>query len=100
MAAVALPHEIWAVVSCGGRPDLAGRSLLYVQAPTLLIVGSRDLEVIERNEQAQARMRCEASLAMIPGASHLFEDPGALELVAARAGTWFATHLGGDTSRC
>jgi dienelactone hydrolase len=99
VAAAALPREIGAVVSRGGRPDLAGNSLPFVRAPTLLIVGSRDVEVIALNEQAKARMRCPVSLAIVPGASHLFEEPGTLEEVAALAGTWFAAHLGGESRR-
>jgi dienelactone hydrolase len=99
VAAAALPREIGAVVSRGGRPDLAANSLPHVSAPTLLIVGSRDAEVIALNEQAKARMRCPVSLTIVQGASHLFEEPGTLEQVAASASTWFATHLGGESRR-
>src|SRR6478672_4583861 len=82
VAAVQLPREIGAVVSRGGRPDLAGDALPKVHAPTLLIVGGKDDIVIELNEMARDQMRCEAQLVIIPGATHLFEDPGALEGVA------------------
>jgi dienelactone hydrolase len=99
VAAAALPREIAAVVSRGGRPDLAGNSLPYVHAPTLLIVGSRDEDVLALNEQAKARLGCPVSLIIVPGASHLFEEPGTLEQVAAHAGTWFATHLPGGSDR-
>jgi dienelactone hydrolase len=93
MAAAAQPHNVSAVVSRGGRPDLAGYALGQVSAPTLLLVGSRDTEVIQLNEWAKARMRCPVSLDIVPGASHLFEEPGTLDQVATRAGEWFLTHL-------
>jgi putative phosphoribosyl transferase len=95
VAAVDAPRDIGAVVSRGGRPDLAGEALTKVQAPTLLIVGGDDDIVIELNEQARDRMRCEVKLEIIPGATHLFEEPGTLEKVAARASDWFAKHLAG-----
>ena len=82
-----------AIVSRGGRPDLAGAALPLVTAPTLLIVGSRDPIVIELNERAQRLMRCEVRLAIVPGASHLFEEPGTLEQVAALALRWFRVWL-------
>src|SRR6266571_5801480 len=82
VAAAELPNEVGAVVSRGGRPDLAGEALPKVQAPTLLIVGGNDDVVIELNEQARDRMRCEVKLKIVPGATHLFEEPGALEKVA------------------
>jgi putative phosphoribosyl transferase len=85
--------DVSAVVSRGGRPDLAGPALAAVSAPTLLIVGGRDDVVLELNRQAQMRLRCEARLEVIPGAGHLFEEPGALDAVAGVAGQWFLTHL-------
>jgi putative phosphoribosyl transferase len=93
MAAVDAPQNIDAVVSRGGRPDLAGEVLSKVKAPTLLIVGGNDDIVIELNEQARNKMRCEAKLEIIPGATHLFEEPGALEKVAQLASDWFSLHL-------
>jgi putative phosphoribosyl transferase len=92
VAAVDAPH-VGAVVSRGGRPDLADKALPKVQAPTLLIVGGNDDIVIELNEQARDRMRCEVKLEIIPGATHLFEEPGALEKVAQLASDWFSLHL-------
>ena len=93
MAAVDAPRDIYAVVSRGGRPDLAGEALPKVKAPTLLIVGGNDGIVIELNEQARDKMRCEVKLEIIPGATHLFEEPGALEKVAQLASQWFSRHL-------
>jgi putative phosphoribosyl transferase len=84
-----------AVVSRGGRPDLAGDHLVDVSAPTLLIVGSEDREVLELNRRAAAMLRCEQELVVVPGAGHLFEEPGALEQVAALAGDWFGRYLRG-----
>jgi putative phosphoribosyl transferase len=81
------------VVPRGGRPDLAGDSLPHVQAPTLLIVGGDDTPVIAMNRQAMAQMRCEVQLEIIPGATHLFEEPGALEEVARLAKDWFQNRL-------
>jgi len=92
VAAAALPQDVGAVVSRGGRPDLAGEALPKVQAPTLLIVGGNDDIVIELNEQARDRMRCEVKLEIVPGATHLFEEPGALERVAQLASDWFSLH--------
>ena len=92
-AAARQPDRVAAVVSRGGRPDLAGDALAAVRAPTLLIVGSRDEIVLRLNEQASARMRVERALEVVPGASHLFEEPGALEEVARLAGDWFTRHL-------
>ncbi|HEV3408744.1 MAG TPA: alpha/beta family hydrolase [Chthoniobacterales bacterium] len=89
VAAAELPKEVSAVVSRGGRPDLAGAALPRVQAPTLLIVGGEDEVVIGMNEEARAQMRCEVKLEIIPGATHLFEEPGALERVAELAADWF-----------
>ena len=93
-AAAALGPTIGAVVSRGGRPDLAGEALAYVRAPTLLIVGERDPEVLRLNEQAHAQLECEKSLAVVPRATHLFQEPGALEEVARLAASWFRSHLG------
>jgi len=93
VAAAELGETIGAVVSRGGRPDLAGEALGRVIAPTLLVVGSEDKPVIPLNEEAYDRLRCERALRIIPGASHLFEEPGALEKVAAMASVWFAEHL-------
>ncbi|MGC2626954.1 MAG: alpha/beta family hydrolase [Candidatus Udaeobacter sp.] len=93
VAAAEIPQDIGAVVSRGGRPDLAGDALPRVQAPTLLIVGGNDGVVIELNEMARDQMRCEVKLEIIPGATHLFEEPGALEQVAKLASDWFSLHL-------
>ena len=93
VAAAQLSQGIGAVVSRGGRPDLAGDALPKVHAPTLLIVGGNDDIVIELNEMARDQMRCEAKLVIIPGATHLFEEPGALEQVAKFASDWFVLHL-------
>lgn len=94
VAAADRPDAVAAVVSRGGRPDLAGAALPRVRAPTLLIVGGADTEVLALNEQAAAHLRAPCHLAVIPGATHLFEEPGALEQVATLAADWFATHLG------
>ena len=93
VAAAELPQDVGAVVSRGGRPDLAGDALPRVQAPTLLIVGGNDDTVIELNEMARDQMRCEVKLEIIPGATHLFEEPGALEQVAKLASDWLSLHL-------
>jgi putative phosphoribosyl transferase len=85
--------DIAAVVSRGGRPDLAGPHLADVRAPTLLIVGGRDTMVLDLNRQAQAELRCENRLEVVPGATHLFEEPGALDEVADLARDWFTSHL-------
>jgi dienelactone hydrolase len=82
-----------AVVSRGGRPDLAGTALPDVRAPTLLIVGGRDHQVLRLNEAAMRRMRSEVRLEVVPGATHLFEEAGALEIVARLARNWFRQHL-------
>jgi putative phosphoribosyl transferase len=92
-AAAALGSAIGAVVSRGGRPDLARSALGQVQAPTLLIVGGEDHVVIDLNRQACAHLRGEKQLVIIPGASHLFEEPGALQEVARLASQWFVQHL-------
>ncbi len=94
IAATQRPDDVGAVVSRGGRPDLAAGALRAVKAPTLLIVGGRDEVVIELNEEAKAQLRSETKLEIVPGASHLFEEPGALDRVAELAADWFADHLG------
>jgi putative phosphoribosyl transferase len=93
VAAAAEPERIGAVVSRGGRPDLAGRALPLVRAPTLLIVGGRDTQVLELNRAAMAHMKAETRLEIVPGATHLFEEPGTLELVAQLARDWFLRYL-------
>lgn len=93
MAAAARPREIGAVVSRGGRPDLAGTSLARVTSPTLLIVGGLDTPVIEMNRDAMRQMHEEVTLEIVPGATHLFEEPGTLERVAELAGNWFSRCL-------
>ena len=97
VAAAELPNEVGAVVSRGGRPDLAGDALPKVEAPTLLIVGGEDRVVIDLNEQARAQMKCECKIDIVPGATHLFEEPGALEEVAKLASDWFVKHVGTRT---
>jgi putative phosphoribosyl transferase len=92
-AAARAPEAVGAVVSRGGRPDLAEAYLAQVQAPTLLIVGGRDTQVIEMNEMALAQLHCLKELAIIPGATHLFEEPGTLQEVARLARRWFQRHL-------
>ncbi len=87
------PDLVKAIVSRGGRPDLAGPSLADVKSPTLLIVGGDDTTVIELNEQALKQMRTECKIIIVPGASHLFEEPGKLEEVASLATDWFLQHL-------
>ncbi|AGA28083.1 dienelactone hydrolase family protein [Singulisphaera acidiphila] len=93
VAAAERPDVVGAVVSRGGRPDLARPALAHVKAPTLLIVGGDDEPVIALNREALAQLRCENRLEIIPGATHLFEQPGTLEAVAMIAGEWFRTHL-------
>jgi pimeloyl-ACP methyl ester carboxylesterase len=88
------PESVRAIVSRGGRPDLAGQALPLVRAPTLLIVGGNDVPVIRLNQDAISRLRCETELTIVPGATHLFEEPGTLEEVARLAAAWFARHLG------
>jgi len=88
-----LPNDVGAVVSRGGRPDLAGAALPKVQAPTLLIMGGQDEIVINLNQQARNQMRCKVKVKIIPGATHLFEEPGALEQVAKLASDWFINHI-------
>ncbi|NUP01929.1 MAG: alpha/beta hydrolase [Nonomuraea sp.] len=92
-AAAEPDNEIAAIVSRGGRPDLAGGRLAAVRAPTLLIVGGRDPIVVELNEEAQRHLSADNRLTVVPGATHLFEEPGALESVAGHARGWFAEHF-------
>jgi dienelactone hydrolase len=96
VAAAEQPKRVSAVVSRGGRPDLAGPALERVQAPTLLIVGGRDEQVIELNRAAMAHLRAENRIEVVPGATHLFEEPGALERVAEMAASWFQCYLTGQ----
>ncbi len=93
VAASMRPHDVAAVVSRGGRPDLAGSALPKVVTPTLLIVGGLDTVVIRMNRDAAARMPGEVTLEIVPGATHLFEESGTLEQVATLAGNWFDRHL-------
>jgi putative phosphoribosyl transferase len=93
VAAAERPSQVAAVVSRGGRPDLAGPALDRVSAPTLLIVGGADPQVLTLNRQAAERLAAPHRLEVVPGAGHLFEEPGALEEVARLAGAWFSTHL-------
>jgi putative phosphoribosyl transferase len=95
MAAAERPEAVGAVVSRGGRPDLAGAHLPRVVAPTLLIVGGADVPVITLNEEALAQLECRKELVIVPGATHLFEEPGTLEEVARLARQWFERHLTG-----
>ena len=96
VAAADQPSNVKAVVSRGGRPDLAGSALPQVKAATLLIVGGDDEPVVELNRRALAQLRCEKQLKIVPGATHLFPEPGALEKVAFLASQWFQLHLGGE----
>jgi pimeloyl-ACP methyl ester carboxylesterase len=98
VAAARRPDRVDAVVSRGGRPDLAADELPHVRAPTLLIVGSRDTVVIELNKQAMRHMKAPVGLEVIPGATHLFEEPGALEQVARLAREWFVRYLALDAT--
>jgi dienelactone hydrolase len=95
IAAAERPARVGAVVSRGGRPDLAGEALRRVTAPTLLIVGGNDVDVLRLNQAAMAALAGEARLEVVPGATHLFEEPGALERVATLARDWFVQHLDG-----
>jgi putative phosphoribosyl transferase len=98
VAAAQLRHRIAAIVSRGGRPDLAGEALPYVKAPTLLIVGENDEPVIGMNREALVKLGCESKrIAIVPRATHLFEEPGALEEVAQLAADWFRIYLGSAT---
>jgi putative phosphoribosyl transferase len=93
VAAAELGDTVAAVVSRGGRPDLAGAALTKVKSPTLFIVGGLDYPVIEMNEEALAQLQCEKEMKIVPGATHLFEEPGTLEQVAILAAEWFRRHL-------
>jgi len=93
ISAAELPDVISAVVSRGGRPDLAGPALANVRAPTLLIVGGEDHDVIQLNEAAREQMRCEVKMEIIPGATHLFGEPGALDEVARLSANWFLAKI-------
>jgi pimeloyl-ACP methyl ester carboxylesterase len=95
LVAAAHDHSLRAVVSRGGRPDLAGAALHRVQAPTLLIVGSRDEQVLDLNRQARLQLAAVSRIEVVEGATHLFEEPGALDQVAHLAATWFHDHLPG-----
>jgi dienelactone hydrolase len=92
-AAAVRPDVVYAIVSRGGRPDMAGAALVHVRAPTLLIVGERDEQVVQLNREALAQLLCEKRLMIVPGATHLFEEPGALDEVARLASDWFQRHL-------
>lgn len=94
IAAARRPEDVSAVVSRGGRPDLAAGMLAKVKAPTLLVVGGYDDVVIELNERARDMLTCEKRLEIVPGATHLFEEPGTLDVVIELAATWFARFLG------
>jgi putative phosphoribosyl transferase len=96
VAAAERSDHVHAVVSRGGRPDLAGAALTRVRAPTLLIVGGRDRVVLDLNQRALQLIPAEKQLVVVPGATHLFEEPGALEEVARLATDWFLRHLGAD----
>ncbi len=98
-AASILGDRISAVVSRGGRPDLAYEHLRHVTAPTLLIVGERDDAVVRLNKEASQHLRCMKKVSIIPGATHLFEEPGALERVASLAASWFKNHLARDSRK-
>jgi putative phosphoribosyl transferase len=93
LAAAELPEHVQAVVSRGGRPDLASEALAQVRAPTLLIVGGLDKPVIELNHRAQGRLKSKTELVIVPGASHLFEEPGTLDIVVQHATRWFLANL-------
>jgi putative phosphoribosyl transferase len=97
VAATKRSEVVQAIVSRGGRPDLAGPSLVYVQAPTLLIVGGNDISVLHLNQEAMTHVRVEKRLAIVPGATHLFEEPGTLEQAAHLASQWFCNHLTSGT---
>jgi dienelactone hydrolase len=99
VAAAERPQVVRAVVSRGGRPDLAGPALSLVRAPTLLIVGGADIPVIKLNQEAMTRLRTAKRLEVVPGATHLFEEPGALDRVAELARDWFLAYLDKPSSR-
>jgi pimeloyl-ACP methyl ester carboxylesterase len=93
VAAAREPARVQAVVSRGGRPDLAGEALRHVKAPTLLIVGGLDYDVLELNRRALSSLQCKKRLDVVPGATHLFEEPGTLEAVVTVSIDWFAAHI-------
>lgn len=97
VAAAELGDHVAAVVSRGGRPDLAGDALRKVRSPTLLIIGGHDGTVISLNNEAYAQLRCEKDIRIVPGATHLFEEPGKLEQVARISADWFGKHLGEES---
>ncbi|MGD0166667.1 MAG: alpha/beta family hydrolase [Gaiellaceae bacterium] len=99
LAASQRPELVRAVVSRGGRPDLAGKALRHVSAPTLLVVGERDTVVLDLNRRAAEELSAECRFEIVPGATHLFEEPGALDAAAALARDWFALHLIGRVAR-
>ena len=99
VAAARRPGDVGAVVSRGGRPDLAGEELERVRAPTLLVVGGRDVEVLTLNERAAGRLAAPHRVEIVPGAGHLFAEPGALDAVGGLAGDWFTRHLAGNGPR-
>jgi pimeloyl-ACP methyl ester carboxylesterase len=99
VSAAQLGDVVGALVSRGGRPDLAGQVLEAVRAPTLLIVGGQDHQVLTLNKSALARLRCSKALKIVPGATHLFTEPGALEAVMREAAGWFTAHLGPQKGR-
>jgi pimeloyl-ACP methyl ester carboxylesterase len=99
IAAADCNHPIASVVSRGGRPDLASRALPQVESPTLLVVGALDPEVLMLNERALAELRCEKKLVVIPGATHLFEEPGTLQQTAEHARRWFVDHFDDAAAR-
>jgi putative phosphoribosyl transferase len=96
VAAAEMPGDVVSVVSRGGRPDLAAAALERVRAPTLLVVGGADPQVLELNREARRRMRSETRIEIVPGAGHLFEEAGALERVAELAAAWIVEHLKSD----
>ena len=99
MAAPTRPEAIFAIVSRGGRPDLADNALLHVKAPTLLLVGENDPVVLQLNQQAMTQLKAEKHLQIIPGATHLFEEPGTLVQVAQASALWFQEHFMPPTER-
>lgn len=94
-AAAVRSDQVAAIVSRGGRPDLAGSALVHVRAPTLLIVGGNDVEAVELNREAFKQLKCEKQFALVPGTTRLFEEPGALDEVAVLARRWYHNHFGG-----
>jgi putative phosphoribosyl transferase len=99
VAATRRPWQVGALVCRGGRPDLAGEALTRVTTPTLLIVGAHDPDVLRLNRRAMLALGCEKRLEVVPGASHLFEEPGTLDAAAQLAGSWFAHRLSNGSDR-